>query len=117
MVRLASALTFLFVASVEAGRSLKGGKDGKKKKYPVQLGPRPYYLVNSMKEGDLKDKLKKCAEEKTDFKPSDWSISHRGSCMLVSFRLCCSFYPHILLFFNHIFMVSAKIIIDARTHS
>lgn len=84
MTRFASALVFLlFSCSVEA-RSLKGGK---KKKYPVQLGPRPYYLVDSMKEGELKDKLTECAEKKTEFKPSDWSISHRGSTMMVSFKV------------------------------
>lgn len=95
MVHLASALTFLFVASVEARRNLKGGKDGHKKKYPVQLGPRPYYLVNSMKEGDLKDKLMQCAAEKTEFKPSDWSISHRGSTMMVSFKESYICHDHI----------------------
>ena len=28
----------------------------------VQLGPRPYYLVDNMDEGDLKDKLESCSE-------------------------------------------------------
>ena len=37
-----------------------------------------------MKESELKDKLTKCAEDKMDFKPSDWSIAHRGACMQVS---------------------------------
>lgn len=38
----------------------KGGKGAKKGSSPViQLGPRPYYLVNSMDESDLKTQLRK----------------------------------------------------------
>ncbi len=88
MVKFLNVLTLVLLTSVtEAKRNLKGkkGKKGKKKgKYPVQLGPRPYFMVNSMKEGELKDKLSKCAAKKMDFKPSDWSIGHRGACMQVS---------------------------------
>lgn len=81
MVKFA-ALTLFLVATVQA-RNLKG-KSTKAKKYPVQLGPRPYFMVNSMKDGELKDKLSKCAEKKMDFEVSDWSIGHRGACMQVS---------------------------------
>ena len=43
----------------------------------VQLGPRPYYLVNNMDEGALKDKLEECTEG--PFSTSSFSISHRGA--------------------------------------
>ncbi|KAK4553957.1 hypothetical protein LTR86_009133 [Recurvomyces mirabilis] len=43
----------------------------------VQLGPRPYYLVNNMDPGPLKDKLESCSEG--PFKTSTFSISHRGA--------------------------------------
>lgn len=43
----------------------------------VQLGPRPYYLVNDMDEGDLKDKLESCTEG--PFSTSSFSIAHRGA--------------------------------------
>lgn len=43
----------------------------------VQLGPRPYYLVNNMDEGPLKDKLESCSEG--PFHTSSFSISHRGA--------------------------------------
>ena len=81
-------------SSSEENRSLKGtGKKGKKgPKYPVQLGPRPYYLLDSMKEGELKDKLYECAEKTLDFKPSDWSIGHRGACMQVSTVISICYY-------------------------
>lgn len=43
----------------------------------VQLGPRPYYLVNDMDEGELKDKLESCTEG--PFETSSFSIAHRGA--------------------------------------
>ncbi len=43
----------------------------------VQLGPRPYFLINDMDEGDLKSTLQAC-ESKT-LAPSDFSIAHRGA--------------------------------------
>ncbi|MCK6591410.1 MAG: glycerophosphodiester phosphodiesterase [Polyangiaceae bacterium] len=45
----------------------------------VELGPRPYYLVENMDEGELKEKLMACSEG--PFKRSDFSIGHRGACM------------------------------------
>ncbi len=45
----------------------------------VQLGPRPYFLVENMAEGKLKAKLQQCAAE--PFQKSDFSIGHRGAGM------------------------------------
>jgi len=42
----------------------------------VQLGPRPFFLVDNMDEGPLKEKLQSCSE--MDFKPTAFSIGHRG---------------------------------------
>ncbi|KAM3518589.1 hypothetical protein NHJ13051_008073 [Beauveria bassiana] len=42
----------------------------------VQLGPRPYYLVDSLSPGPLKDKLASCTE--MEMKSSTWSLGHRG---------------------------------------
>jgi glycerophosphoryl diester phosphodiesterase len=42
----------------------------------VQLGPRPYWLVDNMDEGPLKRKLDSCKE--LQMKPSKLSIGHRG---------------------------------------
>lgn len=41
-----------------------------------QLGPRPFYLVDKMKDGPLKAKLSACTEP---FRKSDFSIAHRGA--------------------------------------
>jgi glycerophosphoryl diester phosphodiesterase len=42
----------------------------------IQVGPRPYYLVEKMSEGPLKDKLQSC--ENGPYKATDFSIGHRG---------------------------------------
>ncbi len=42
----------------------------------IELGPRPYYLVESLAPGPLKAKLSSCTER--EMKPSTWSIGHRG---------------------------------------
>jgi glycerophosphoryl diester phosphodiesterase len=46
----------------------------------VQLGPRPFYLVDGMDEGWLKDRLQRC--ENGPFHRTDFSIGHRGGALL-----------------------------------
>jgi glycerophosphoryl diester phosphodiesterase len=43
----------------------------------VQLGPRPYYLVEDMDDGPLKSELQRCSEG--PFHKTDFSIGHRGA--------------------------------------
>ncbi len=43
----------------------------------AQIGPRPFYLVDKMDDGPLKEKLKACMAG--PFSKSDWSIGHRGA--------------------------------------
>ncbi len=43
----------------------------------VQVGPRPYFLVEDMDESALKRKLEQCAEG--PFYKTDFSIGHRGA--------------------------------------
>jgi glycerophosphoryl diester phosphodiesterase len=59
----------------------KGHGFGWKKQtgHSVQLGPRPFYLVSEMDEGELKDALMQC--KKGPFFKSDFSIGHRGAPM------------------------------------
>jgi len=45
----------------------------------VQLGPRPYYLVQGMDDSPLKDKLASCQDG--PFKRTDFSIGHRGAAL------------------------------------
>ena len=49
---------------------------GQKPITSIQLGPRPYWLVNDMESGTLKDKLLSCSEQA--MRPSRFSIGHRG---------------------------------------
>lgn len=58
--------SFAFAGS--AGAQAPGG--------PAELGPRPFYLVEQMKDGPLKDELAKC---KGPFTTKNFSISHRGA--------------------------------------
>jgi glycerophosphoryl diester phosphodiesterase len=45
--------------------------------HSVQLGPRPFFLVNDMKDNRLKRELLRCSEG--PFKQTDFSIGHRGA--------------------------------------
>ena len=44
---------------------------------PVQLGPRPYFLVSQMQEGELRSRLEACADG--PFERKLFSIGHRGA--------------------------------------
>lgn len=44
----------------------------------AQIGPRPFYLVDSMREGPAKERLKACGTDRT-YTPRAFSISHRGA--------------------------------------
>jgi len=45
----------------------------------IQVGPRPYYLIENMDEGPLKESLKMCGDK--PLKRTDFSIGHRGAPM------------------------------------
>ena len=47
---------------------------------PVQIGPRPFFLIDNMDEGELKQKLAACRAG--PFSRSEWSIGHRGAPLL-----------------------------------
>lgn len=53
------------------------GNGHHQKSLNVQIGPRPYYLVDNMDEGPLKEKLQSCSEG--PFKVSDFTFAHRGA--------------------------------------
>ena len=56
-------------------REWRGHKPGAE----VQLGPRPFFLVNNMDAGELQQALAAC--EKGPFYKSDFSIGHRGAAL------------------------------------
>jgi glycerophosphoryl diester phosphodiesterase len=68
-----------------AGESTPKGKafgwHGDRGQSVVQLGPRPFYLVDKMNDGDLKDTLARCAAKIKKYRHSDFSIGHRGAAL------------------------------------
>jgi len=71
---MAMATTTLFVSAAHADRGGRFSDDS------VQLGPRPFYLVQGMDDGKLKDRLMQC--ENGPFYRTDFSIAHRGGALL-----------------------------------
>jgi glycerophosphoryl diester phosphodiesterase len=49
----------------------------------VQLGPRPFYLVDQLEEGELKNKLAACVASIESYRHHDFSIGHRGEALQV----------------------------------
>lgn len=47
----------------------------------VQLGPRPFFLVDDMTAGRLKQQLQQCAQRTQRYTPRDFSIGHRGAAL------------------------------------
>ena len=58
-------------------RTSGSGADANADANKVQIGPRPYFLLDDMDDGALKNKLQRCANR--SFKKSDFSIGHRGA--------------------------------------
>lgn len=88
MRRSVLALTFASVTALMSGLSSSAVADdrdddrrGGGRDPIVQLGPRPYFLVNDMTDSRLKRQLQQCASEKTHFTPRDFSIGHRGAAL------------------------------------
>ena len=74
-----------FNASADTNNRLHGPHEDHDKDRPpihqinsqIQLGPRPFYLVEDMDPSPLKTKLQQCASG--PFKKTDFSIAHRGA--------------------------------------
>jgi glycerophosphoryl diester phosphodiesterase len=62
-------------AALLGGAALAQGSQGGP---AAQVGPRPFYLVDSMKEGPAKERLKACGADRT-YTTRNFSISHRGA--------------------------------------
>lgn len=66
-----SALAYEYDADQDRNEARRGLK--------VQLGPRPYFLVDDMSPSPLKKKLQSCSENPV--RKSDFSIGHRGAAL------------------------------------
>lgn len=74
---VALVLSTLISAGACAGHGKPGHHDAHAKGTGVQLGPRPFFLVDDMDDGKLKKALQECS--KGPFYKSDFSIGHRGA--------------------------------------
>ena len=70
----ATLLIVCVVDQVFAGSSYKAKKHGVT---PIELGPRPFFLVDGLEDGKLKDKLESCKNRR--FYKTNFSIGHRGA--------------------------------------
>jgi len=69
--------SFLLLLSAMAGCSVP--RTTAEQSLPIQLGPRPFYLVAGMAEGSLKERLMQCRGG--PFRRTRFSIGHRGAAL------------------------------------
>ncbi len=73
---------FLILASIIIATLACADEMQNKRSFQIQLGPRPYFLVENMRPGDLKERLMRCAAQKIRFRKSEFVIGHRGACLM-----------------------------------
>jgi glycerophosphoryl diester phosphodiesterase len=77
MKRLVYLLAALLAAAPAVDARAESGRSHSR--VEAQLGPRPFYLVEGMDEGPLKERLLRC--EHGPFNKTDFSIGHRGAAL------------------------------------
>jgi glycerophosphoryl diester phosphodiesterase len=78
--RLTAVLLVLACSLVSAVSQADDDRDEHKGRSAVQVGPRPYYLIDQMSASPLKRKLEQCSAG--PFYKTDFSIGHRGGAPL-----------------------------------
>ncbi|MDO8845360.1 glycerophosphodiester phosphodiesterase family protein [Methylicorpusculum sp.] len=76
-VILAVVFAVTTASSMAVSADQKNNKSDARFGQNIQLGPRPYFLVDAMEKSDLKEALQQCSEG--PFYKSDFSIGHRGA--------------------------------------
>src|SRR5436190_22831139 len=78
---LVLALSVLWLGALLAAalRAADDDKPQSKHDESVQLGPRPFFLVNDMRDGPLRSELLSCSD--APFTKTDFSIGHRGAAL------------------------------------
>jgi glycerophosphoryl diester phosphodiesterase len=74
-----SLVTFCAAGAATAEGNDRNDGNRRKAEASVQLGPRPFFLINDMEESSLKRRLLQCSEG--PFEASDFSIGHRGAAL------------------------------------
>ena len=78
--KLIAVLVFCAMYIFTALAAADGGR-GRGKEPEVQLGPRPFYLVDKMDQSRLKKKLQQCMDRRIDYEKKAFSIGHRGAAL------------------------------------
>ncbi len=78
-VTVALALLLSVATGVARASSGNDQDDRQRSNSSVELGPRPFFLLNEMEDGSLKRQLQRCTAG--PFKKSDFSIGHRGAAL------------------------------------
>ena len=83
-MNFSNSITLIFVAFIAtfASHTASAKKTGEHARYghtnsAIQLGPRPFFLVNDMEKSKLKEELQNCGKRR--FFKTDFSIGHRGA--------------------------------------
>jgi len=76
---IAFAAVFAMATAASVADDHHGGDGHHDANQGIQLGPRPFYLVDGMDDGSLKDKLRQC--KAGPFHRTDFSIGHRGAAL------------------------------------
>jgi glycerophosphoryl diester phosphodiesterase len=79
LLAITGVITTLSPLAVSAGQKDNDYKNHWHSEQNVQLGPRPFFLVEDMKQSELKSALQQCSEG--PFYKSDFSIGHRGAAL------------------------------------
>ena len=74
-----TAITCLLPAMAHADDDDDGPRKNRSQT-SIQLGPRPFFLINDMTDSPLKTQLQSCARRES-FKRTDFSIGHRGAAL------------------------------------
>ena len=74
-----AAMTTMSPLAVSANQNNNPDKNNSSSVQNIQLGPRPFFLVDDMQKSQLKSALKQCSEG--PFYKTDFSIGHRGAAL------------------------------------
>lgn len=76
-MRSSIVLSLLALGYASAAPTVEADLEPRHNSFRVQVGDRPYYLVNDMDDGPLKRKLQSCSEDSN--KVSKFTLGHRGA--------------------------------------
>lgn len=74
-----SLISLAVLAAATCGIMADAAAGGRPAPQSAQLGPRPFFLVDDMSDGALKQELQACAARTRSYKSSAFSIGHRGA--------------------------------------